>query len=267
MEMTRDSVVTMMKHRELGDSNPFEGEDTTKASVGRTPQYDSFADDFSNQASDGFHNAYYDRPACLALLGDVVGKRVLDAACGPGIYAEELVKRGAQVVGFDQSPRMIELCRSRVPAGEFRVHDLGDPLDWIEDASFDLILLALAIEYVDDRVSALRELRRVITPQGALVLSRQHPTADWLAKGGSYFESRIVDETWSRGWHLRYWLTPLETTCEEISDSGFLIERLLEPRPTTEAATLNAEEYERLQREPGFMTFRLVPKTESKFDQ
>jgi ubiquinone/menaquinone biosynthesis C-methylase UbiE len=173
----------------------------------------------------------YDRPACLTLLGDVVEKRVLDAACGPGLYAEELVRRGASVVGFDQSPQMIELCRDRVPSGEFRVHDLADPLDWIDDASFDLVLLALAIEYVDDRVSALLELRRVITPQGALVISRQHPTADWLANGGNYFDTRIIEETWSRGWHLRYWLAPLEQTCEEIAQSGFLIGRLLEPRP------------------------------------
>jgi len=143
-------------------------------------------------------------------------------------YAEELVRRGASVVGFDQSPQMIELCRDRVPSGEFRVHDLADPLDWIDDASFDLVLLALAIEYVDDRVSALLELRRVITPQGALVISRQHPTADWLANGGNYFDTRIIEETWSRGWHLRYWLAPLEQTCEEIAQSGFLIGRLLE---------------------------------------
>lgn len=72
--------------------------------VGRNPQYEVFADEFAEHAEDGFYNAYYDRPACLALLGDVAGKRVLDAACGPGLYAAELVRRGAQVVGFGQSP-------------------------------------------------------------------------------------------------------------------------------------------------------------------
>ena len=50
--------------------------------VGREPQYDVFADEFLDHAESGFFNAYYDRPACLALLGDVAGKRVLDAACG-----------------------------------------------------------------------------------------------------------------------------------------------------------------------------------------
>jgi len=52
-------------------------------------QYDSFANEFLDHASNGFYNAHYDRPACLNLLGDVVEKRVLDAACGPGLYAEE----------------------------------------------------------------------------------------------------------------------------------------------------------------------------------
>jgi SAM-dependent methyltransferase len=252
----------MKEHEAIAESNPADDAESTKSLVGKNPQYDSFASEFLDHASEGFFNAHYDRPACLELLGDVAGKRVLDAACGPGLYAEELVKRGALVVGFDQSPRMIELCRSRVPTGEFRVHDLADPLDWLDDASFDLILLALAIEYVDHRVSALRELRRVLSRRGALVMSRQHPTADWLSHGGSYFDTRIIEETWSKGWHLRYWLSPLERTCEEIGQSGFLIERLLEPRPTTDAAALNTDEYERLQREPGFMTFRLVPKVE-----
>jgi hypothetical protein len=51
--------------------------------VGRYPQYDRFADEFLDHARDGFFNAHYDRPACLELLGDVTGKTVLDAACGP----------------------------------------------------------------------------------------------------------------------------------------------------------------------------------------
>ncbi len=229
--------------------------------VGRRPQYDPFADEFLEHAEDGFFNAHYDRPVCLDLLGDVAGKRILDAACGPGLYADALVRRGAQVVGFDHSPRMVEICRARVGLGDFRVHDLGDPIDWLPDDSVDLALCALAIEYVDDRVAALSELRRVLRPGGALVLSRQHPTGDWLRHGGSYFDVRVIRETWSRGWSLRYWLAPLQTTCEEIFEAGFLIERLLEPHPLPEAAAINREAYQRLIREPrGFIAFRLRPR-------
>jgi len=230
--------------------------------VGREPQYDEFADAFFDHAKDGFFNAYYDRPACLALLGDVSGKRVLDAACGPGLYAAELVRRGAHVTGFDHSPRMVAICRARVSQGDFRVHDLGDPIDWLGDGCVDLALCALAIEYVDDRVAALRELRRVLRPDGALVLSRQHPVGDWMRHGGNYFDVRTVEETWDKGWQVRYWLAPLQTTCEEIFAAGFLIERLLEPRPVPEAATIDPRRYERLAREPsGFIAFRLRPRT------
>jgi SAM-dependent methyltransferase len=226
--------------------------------VGHEPQYEKFADEFLGVARDGFFNAHYDRPACLSLLGDVNGRRVLDAACGPGLYAEELVRRGAEVIGLDQSPRMIELCRERVGQGDFRVHDLADPISWLPDDSVDLVLFALAIEYVDDRVAALRELRRVLRPGGALVFSRLHPTGDWLRHGGSYFDLRVVHETWSTGWQVHFWVAPLEVTCEEIYRAGFLIERLLEPRPLAEAEAMEPEGYRRLTREPrGFIAFRL----------
>jgi SAM-dependent methyltransferase len=229
--------------------------------VGRHPQYESFADEFLEHARDGFFNAHYDRPACLSLLGDVAGKRVLDAACGPGLYAAELIRRGADVLGFDQSPRMVEICREQGGPGEFRVHDLADPISWLPDGCVDLVLCALAIEYVDDRVAALNEFRRVLRPGGALVLSRLHPTGDWLRHGGNYFDVRPIRETWSKGWQVHYWLAPLQATCEEIFQAGFLIERLLEPRPAPEAAAIDPAHYEELTREPsGFMVFRLVPR-------
>ncbi|MCI2416456.1 class I SAM-dependent methyltransferase [Saccharopolyspora sp. K220] len=228
--------------------------------VGSAPQYEAFADEFAEVAENGLFNAHYDRPACLSLLGEVSGKRVLDAACGPGLYAEELVARGARVTGCDLSARMVELAANRVPSAEFRVHDLAEPLDWLSDSSVDLVLFALAVEYLDDRLAALRELRRVLRPGGALVMSRLHPTGDWLRHGGNYFEPRIVEETWTRGWRVRFWLAPLEVTCEELFRAGFVIERLLEPRPAETGASVDADNYERLRREPsGFLAIRARP--------
>lgn len=227
--------------------------------VGRHPQYDIFADDFRDHAETGFYNAHLDRPACLELLGDVSGLSILDAACGPGLYAEELVRRGASVRGFDHSPRMVELARTRVPEAEFRVHDLADPIGWLPDFSVDAALFALALEYVDDRLATLRELHRVLRPGGALVLSRMHPTGDWLRQGGNYFDVRVVEETWSRGWHLRYWLAPLERTCEELYEAGFLIERLREPRPASSGEQTRPDDVDRLNREPrGFLAIRAI---------
>jgi ubiquinone/menaquinone biosynthesis C-methylase UbiE len=111
---------------------------------------------------------------------------------------------------------------------------------------------------VDDRVGALQELRRVLKPDGALVISRQHPTADWLRHGGSYFDNRVIDETWSTGWQLRYWLNPLQQTADEIFRAGFVIERLIEPLPTSEAQAKDPDDYELLQTAPGFIAMRLI---------
>ena len=225
--------------------------------MGRKPQYEVFADEFVDHAEDGFFNAFVDRPACLALLGDVRGRSVLDAACGPGIYAEELTRRGATVTGFDVSPRMVELAATRVPDATFRTQDLNEAIAWIDDDTFDVALCALAFEYVDDRTGALRELRRVLRPGGTLVLSRLHPTADWLRHGGDYFASRVVEEVWDRGWEVRFWIATLEQTCAEIVDAGFVIERLVEPRPGPEGRARDPERYERYSTAPFFVAFRL----------
>lgn len=195
----------------------------------------------------------------LALLGDVRGLRVLDAGCGPGLYAADLVARGADVVGVDASAEMVRLARARVATGaEFRVHDLASPLDWLDGGCFDVALLALVIHHVDDRVGLLRELHRVLRPGGVLVVSTHHPTSDWVRLGGSYFTTEKLDELWQQGrWHVRFWRQPLTSTCEEFAEAGFLIERLVEPRPVAEMAERFPEDYAKLRRQPGFIDFRL----------
>ena len=189
----------------------------------------------------------------------MTGLRVLDAGCGPGLYAAELLARGAEVVGFDASPEMVRLAGQRLgPAAVLRAHDLGRPLDWLDDASFDAALLALVIHHVDDRVGALRELFRVLRPGGVLVVSTHHPVADWLRLGGSYFTTEKLDELWHNGeWRVRYWRQPLTATCDEFADAGFVIERLVEPRPLPEMAARFPDDYAKLIREPGFVDFRL----------
>jgi SAM-dependent methyltransferase len=222
--------------------------------------FDAFAEDYERHASDSAYNALYDRPAVLELLGDVTGERVLDAGCGPGLYAEELLNRGAEVVGFDHSPEMVRLARRR--AGErldVRVHDLVSPLDWLEDGSFDAALMALVVHHLDDRIAALREMWRVLRPGGRLVLSSHHPTSDWLRLGDSYFSEEAVEEDWHDGrWHVRYWRQPLSQICAEFADAGFLIERIVEPLPLPEMAGRFPEDYAKLMREPGFIIFRLI---------
>jgi SAM-dependent methyltransferase len=49
---------------------------------------------------------------------------VVDLGCGSGLWAEQLIKRGFDVVGIDISEAMIQLARRRAPQAEFRVASL-----------------------------------------------------------------------------------------------------------------------------------------------
>ena len=82
--------------------------------------------------------------------------------------------------------------------------------------------------------------------------------SDWLRLGGSYFTTEALEETWSRGWRVRYWRLPLTVSCAEFTEAGFVIERLAEPRPIAEMADLFPEDYEKLKREPAFINFCLL---------
>jgi SAM-dependent methyltransferase len=197
------------------------------------------------------------------LLGDVGGKRVLDAGCGPGVYAEELVGRGAEVVGFDASGRMVELARERLRGrAEVSLANLEEPLAWLEDESFDLVVSALAMDYVEDWGAPLSEFRRVLKPGGKLVFSVEHPTFRFVEQvyegEGSYFETVLGGMEWS-GFGKRVWMPsyrrPLGTLVDAILGCGFVFAGMLEPRPDERFRAADPEEYERLCRMPGFLCF------------
>jgi magnesium-protoporphyrin O-methyltransferase len=50
-----------------------------------------------------------------SLPDDLRGARILDAGCGTGALAFELAARGAEVVGIDISPQLVEIARKRTP--------------------------------------------------------------------------------------------------------------------------------------------------------
>lgn len=223
-----------------------------------TAPYDGYAEEFASAAEDNAYNAHYDRPTTLSLMGDVQGLRILDAGCGPGLYARRLVDAGASVVGVDHSRDMVELARSRLGDDIQVIHqDLSEPLDF-PDAAFDAGLMALVVHYLPDRVATLRELRRVIRPDGFLVLSTSHPTADWLRDGGSYFAERHADDQWDCGLLSRFWRQPLDKWFEEFHAAGLRVQHLAETRPQESMRKRHPRDYEQLVCEPGFITFRLV---------
>ena len=100
--------------------------------------YDQMADGYPQHAGDSPYNAHDDRPAVLEALGPVLGRRVLDAGCGPGLRVVALLAAGADVIGLDASPVMVDLARRRVGThAQIDLGELGAALPYA-DQSFDL---------------------------------------------------------------------------------------------------------------------------------
>ena len=134
---------------------------------GMTAAYDDFAEAYQAENETSLMNAYYERPATLALAVDVAGRRILDAGCGAGPLFAALRERGAVVSGIDQSAAMLALARQRLGAdADLRVADLAEPLPF-PDAEFDDVVASLVLHYLRDWGPVLAELRRVLKPGGS----------------------------------------------------------------------------------------------------
>src|SRR5215469_3775633 len=165
--------------------------------------YDSFAEAYAAENETSLANAYYERPATLALAGDVAGRRVLDAGCGSGPLSAALRDRGAIVTGIDSSAKMLELARQRLGASaDLHLADLGSPLPFA-DGAFDDVIASLVLHYLEDWTAPLAELRRVLTPGGRLIVSVEHPFSSQMqaGRGASYFATRKWSFEWTLGGH------------------------------------------------------------------
>jgi SAM-dependent methyltransferase len=105
--------------------------------------------------------------ALLRFLGNLNGKRVLDAGCGKGRYAGLLKRKfpQAKITALDVSAEML----AHVPAGIRKIR--GGLLDLPFDASsFDAVLCVEALEHAVNIGAAVGELSRVLAPGGRLAI-------------------------------------------------------------------------------------------------
>jgi SAM-dependent methyltransferase len=205
--------------------------------------YDSFAEGYAASNETSLVNAYYERPAMLALAGDVAGRRILDAGCGSGSLLAALRDRGAIVTGMDKSAGMLELARRRLgDDADLRVAELGRPLPFPDD-TFEDVTASLVLHYLEDWGPALAELWRVLRPGGRLIVSVNHPFAEnlWHREAGlkpDYFATYSYVTEWTAGGQtalLRFWTRPLHAMTDAFTAAGFRITVISEPAVAPDA--------------------------------
>lgn len=109
------------------------------------------------------------RNALKSLLGDIKGKRILDAGCGNGIITEFLTAYN-EVLGLDFSFSMLKMAERKnfIPI-------LGGASHLpFKNNAFDCVLGIGLLQYVENEAEVVQEMVRVTKPQGTIILSLLH---------------------------------------------------------------------------------------------
>lgn len=106
------------------------------------------------------------------------GELVLDVACGTGVVARlvvDAVGPDGRVAGLDANPGMLQVARTASPPG----------IDWyvapaedipLPEEAFDLVLCSMGLQFIPDKVQALREAHRVLARGGRVAWCTPGPT-------------------------------------------------------------------------------------------
>lgn len=130
--------------------------------------YEKVAEEYPHDALlDSYHHTR--RLEIVDKFLNKLGKnlKVLDAGCGDGIQAEIFAKNH-NVTGVDISSIRIKRAKERVKKAKFYVGNLYD-LDF-PDNTFDVAIASEIIEHLTDPVKALKEIKRVLKPNGYVII-------------------------------------------------------------------------------------------------
>jgi len=173
---------------------------------------------------------YTELPAVVSLAGNVKGKRILDAGCGPGRHAKGLLAKGAYVTGIDISEEMVKIAREHCrPRGQFFQADFERAE--FEPASFDVIVASLSLMYARDIYPVISNFSKWLTLKGRLIFSVYHPVR---------FFHKIADFDFSKSrkvWiHLEgcdvtvfNYYHPMEKYFNALQQTGFEMVKYVEP--------------------------------------
>lgn len=191
----------------------------TESTDNTQSSYDEVAAEYTQRFADELDHKPLERDLLTRFAGTVTG-RLCDLGCGPGHVAAYLHSQGADIFGIDLSPGMVEQARAKFPGLTFEQGDMrGLKLD---DGALGGIIALYSIIHIprEDVTDVLRELRRVLTPGGKLLLG--------FHQGEQVLR---VEELWGKEVNLDFtFFTPAEMKAN-LAEAGFAIIEVIERAP------------------------------------
>lgn len=172
-------------------------------------------------------------------------RRVLDVGTGEGQLARLAARRQTTslVIGVDPTQAQVQTANQRNQGpGYARAAAARLPFP---DHAFDTVIACLVFEHIDDVDEAVKEVARVLEPNGRFLFFLNHPLLQ--TPGSGWIDDRILEEQY---WRIGPYLTedksleevekdvfipfihrPLSRYINAMADNGLTVMRMEEPSP------------------------------------
>lgn len=132
--------------------------------------------------------------AIISYLPELAGKTIFDGGAGTGFLTLPLAKQAEKVIAFDQSQKMLALIQERAKAQQLtNITSMSGDIKAIDlpDSSVDIAIVCMMIHEVHPFEDALKELARIIKPDGQLVIL-EFESETTQANGGHRIPSQVM---------------------------------------------------------------------------
>lgn len=258
-------------------------------SINKTIQnYDKYAKEYHEHVvntADSIYHAYYEKPALMSMLPNMKNKNVMSFGCGSGADLHLAKQQKAdKIIGVDPSEGLLEIAQKEHPDVQF-INGTVEAIN-LPSNSQDIIYSSLVMHYIEDWVSALNKINDILKPGGSFVFSCAHPIESSAEYGqaednykyaflgrktytptdkqrlfGDYMGSESDGIIKKQGElcniKMEVFHRSFSRMITDIQDSGMVIDKVLEPTPVPDMKDRDKNTYEKLNRIPVFILFRL----------
>jgi ubiquinone/menaquinone biosynthesis C-methylase UbiE len=190
--------------------------------------YDKIAEEFSTTRKEVWEEMSF-------LFNDYVipGDKILDLGCGNGRFFELLEDKDINYIGVDFSGKLIEIARKKYPGTKFQTADALDLS--FPNNYFDKIYSVAVLHHIPSkqlRLQFLKEARRILKPNGLLILTVWKPKSkkDWslflkytTLKLIGKLERRDVFQPWGKKMERYFHLFSEEELANSAKEAKFKI--------------------------------------------